>query len=65
MRRAMVAIGILALAVVLVRPPSADIRIMAHDAGDPSPRRIEAAVDLGLIALSVIVTWTQARLTYR
>lgn len=36
----------------------ADIRILTAEQGDPNPRRMDAAVDLGVIAVSVLVTWT-------
>jgi len=45
-------------AIMLVRHPTANIRIVTHDIGDPTPRKIEAAVDTGVFALSVLVTWT-------
>ncbi|MEG3123539.1 hypothetical protein [Sphingomonas sp. GB1N7] len=49
-----------ALFVVLaVRHPSADIRILTHDSNDRSPARVQAAIDLGVVAISVLVTWTK------
>lgn len=58
--------GLMLLAVVLialaVRHPSADIRILTHDAADRAPHRIQAAVDLGLVGVSVLITWTAKRL---
>ncbi len=41
----------------------ASIQILAHDQGDVSPRRIQAVVDLGLVGVSVLVTWSR-RLAY-
>lgn len=65
-RRTLVLAGsALALAVVAVREPSADIRILTHDASDLAPHRVQAAVDLGLVAVSVLVTWTSGRLSAR
>jgi hypothetical protein len=64
-RRILLALGVLALAVMLVRHPTADLRIITHDIADPSPRKIEAAVDLGLFAVSLLVTWTAKGLTVR
>lgn len=57
-RRIILVFGLLMLAVILVRHPTANIRIVTHDIGDPTPRKIEAAVDTGVFALSVLVTWT-------
>jgi len=57
-RRIILVFGLLMLAVMLVRHPTANIRIVTHDIGDPTPRKIEAAVDTGVFALSVLVTWT-------
>ncbi len=56
---------ILAAAVLLIiaaRHPSADIRILTHDQTDRAPHRVQAAFDLGLVAISVLVTWTAKRL---
>ena len=39
--------------------PHADIRILMHDAADRAPRRVQAAVDLGVVAVSVLVTWSR------
>ena len=61
-RRAVLAISACALAVAVVQHPQADIRILAHDTGDVSPRRFHAALDLGLAGVSVLVTWTAERL---
>ena len=55
---------VIAVAVLLAmaaRHPSADIRILTHDATDRAPHRIQAAVDLGLVAVSVLITWTAKR----
>lgn len=60
--RKLIVAGAAALALLAVNHPSADIRILTHDAGDPVPRQVKAAVDLGLMAVSVLVTWTGQRL---
>lgn len=60
-RRKLLIAGGLALAVAVVQRPEADIRLITHDVGDPTPRRVRAAVDLGLLAVSVLVTWTARR----
>ena len=62
-RKMLVAAG-LAIAVLAARHPTADFRLVTHDVGDPTPHRIQAAVDLGLVGVSFLYTWTQ-RLTDR
>ncbi|MEH3158789.1 MAG: hypothetical protein PGN08_07510 [Sphingomonas taxi] len=49
------------LAVVAARHPTPDIRLLTHDIGDPSPRRFQAAIDLGLVGVSILYTWTARR----
>ena len=53
--------GLAALALFAAYSPHnrADIRILAHEQGDPNPHKLQAAVDLGLVAFSVLITWTQ------
>ena len=53
-------IGLMAVSALLAvaRHPNADIRILTHDATDPAPHQVRAALDLGLIGFSVLVTWT-------
>lgn len=52
--------GAVALALfALVSPHNrADIRILTHDKSDLSPHKLQAAIDVGLVAISVLVTWT-------
>lgn len=53
-----------ALALVMVaatRHPSADLRILLHDPSDLAPHRVQAAIDLGVMAVSVLITWTSHR----
>ncbi len=49
------------LAVAALRHPEANIRIITHDVGDLSPARVQAAVDLGVGAVSLLVTWSRGR----
>lgn len=60
MRNRRIMIGIFAaLALIAVaRHPSADIQILTHDSTDPTPHRVKAAIDLGLVGVSVLITWT-------
>jgi hypothetical protein len=55
-------IAVLAL-IVAVRHPSADIQILTHDATDRTPHQVKAAIDLGLVGVSVLVTWTGKHLS--
>ena len=58
-------VGIVAALALLAaaRHPSANIEILTHDATDTAPHRVKAAVDLGLVAVSVLVTWTGKHLS--
>lgn len=58
-RTVVAAAAILALVTLAARHPTADLRIITHDAADPAPHRVQAAVDLGLMGVSVLYTWTQ------
>lgn len=55
-------LGLAIIAVLLLclaaRHPSASIRIATQDHRDPAPHRIEAAVDLGVVAVSLLWTWS-------
>lgn len=53
------------MVVLAARHPSANIRIVTHEVGDPAPHRMQAAVDVGLASVSVLVTWTAKRLVHR
>lgn len=64
-RRIIFLCGLLMLAVMLVRHPTADVRIITHDIADPAPRKIEAALDLGVFAVSLLVTWTARTMAIR
>lgn len=61
-RRLMAGAAVLALIALSLRHPTADIRLITHDAADPAPHRMQAAVDLGLVGVSVLYTWTVRRL---
>ena len=62
-RRRGLAIAGAALLLLAMRHPSADFELITHDPGDPAPHRVQAAVDLGLIGVSVLYTWTVKRLS--
>lgn len=57
-RRLPVVTGAALLLILAARHPSADIRILTHDTADHAPHRVQAALDLGLVAVSLLVTWT-------
>ncbi|WP_296611448.1 hypothetical protein [Sphingomonas sp.] len=57
-RRTIMAVGALLALVAIVRHPTADIEILTHRDGDPTPHRIQAAVDLGVVAVKFLLTWT-------
>lgn len=57
-RRMILVIAALVLTTLAVRHPTASIRIITHDRSDPSPHRMVAAVDLGMVGVKVLYTWT-------
>lgn len=57
-RNAMVAMAALLAVIAIARHPTADIEILTHRDGDPAPHRIQAAVDLGVVAVKFLLTWT-------
>ena len=62
MRERRIGLSIAAVLLVLVfalRHPSADIRILTHDSTDRAPARVQAALDLGIVAVSVLITWSK------
>ena len=61
-RQMIAATGALTLIALAVRHPTADIQLLTHDAADPAPHRMQAAVDLGLVGVKVLVTWTAHQL---
>ena len=56
------AVALMLAMALLVRHPTADIRIEAHDVGDPAPHQVQAAIDVGVFAVNLLVTWTGQRL---
>jgi len=50
-----------ALALFAIASPHhrADIRILTHDQNDRNPHKLQAAVDIGIVAVSVLITWTR------
>lgn len=60
-RRIGLAVAAMLLMALAVRHPSADINILTHDRTDAAPHRVQAAIDLGLVAVSILYTWTAER----
>jgi hypothetical protein len=61
-RRIGLIVAAFALVLLTARHPSADIRIATQDQSDPAPHRVQAAVDLGVVAVSFLWTWSGRRL---
>ena len=57
-RRIAIFVALALLVVAAMRHPSADLRIQLHDPADLAPHRVQAAIDVGVMAVSVLVTWT-------
>ena len=63
-RRIGIGMALALLAAIALAPnPRADIRILAADKGDANPHQFQAAVEIGKVAISVLITWT-ARLAH-
>jgi len=60
-RRAAMVLALVLVATLAMRHPSADLRIQLHDPRDLTPHRVQAALDVGVMAVSVLVTWTSRR----
>lgn len=58
-RIALAAIAAIVLIALAVRHPSADITILTHQSDDLAPARLQAAIDTGLFAVSLLVTWSR------
>ena len=54
--------GLVTLTAIAMRHPTVDVRLVTHDVRDPAPHRMQAAVDFGLVGVSVLYTWTVSRL---
>lgn len=56
----LIAGGTLVLALAW-QTPTASLKIQTHDVTDVAPRKMEAALDLGIAAFSLLITWTANR----
>lgn len=61
-RRFMASVAVLAVLTLAIRHPTADVRLLTHEATDPSPHRLQAAFDFGLVGVSIVYTWTVRQL---
>lgn len=61
-RKMVVGLAVLGVLALAARHPTADLRLITHDVRDPSPHQMRAAVDFGLVGVSVLYTWTVDRL---
>lgn len=62
-RRIVLAAGAVALlATAATVHPTAEFEILTHELTDQTPRKFEAAVDTGVLAVSVLYTWTERTL---
>lgn len=61
-KRLLLLVGAIILVVAVVRPPRphADLEILTHRPGDTAPQQVHAAVDMGILAFSVLITWSRA-----
>lgn len=57
-RSIIVALAALFALVAVARHPTADIEILTHESTGPAPHRVQAAVDLGVVAVKFLLTWT-------
>jgi hypothetical protein len=57
------ALGVLLLSGLAMRP-HANFELQMQDAADRAPHRMQAAVDLGVMAISVLITWTSRHVDY-
>ena len=57
-RRLGLGLAAAALLIAAARHPSASINILTHDQSDRAPHRVQAALETGLFAVSLLITWT-------
>jgi hypothetical protein len=48
-----------ALIAITAPPHHADISILTHQENDRTPQRVRAAVDLGVVGFSFLLTWSK------
>ena len=61
-KRAVALLAGAALIALAAKHPTADIRLLTHDRAASSPHVMRAALDLGVVGVSVLYTWTVDRL---
>jgi len=60
-RSIVIAVATLGLIAAIARHPTADVRVLTHEANDPAPHRMQAAIDIGIVGFSFLYTWTTRR----
>ncbi len=61
-RRLIVAATAIALLALGARHPTASLSLLTADVADRAPHRLEAAADLGLVGVKLLVTWSAHQL---
>ena len=61
-RRIALVVAALALVAIGTNQPTANLQILTHDARDLQPRRVQAALDFGIVGVKLLVTWTAGQL---
>ena len=61
-RRIAVALMVLAILIVSLRHPTANIQITTRNVADPAAHQVQAAVDVGVFAISVVVNMAGKKL---
>lgn len=56
-------LGLLLVAALAVASPGHDLKLALnfHDRADPNPRQVQVAAEIAGLAMSFLVSWTQAR----
>ena len=57
------AVGAMLVAGAVARP-HANLVLQLEELGDRTPARMQAAIDMGVVAISVLVTWTRRHASY-
>ena len=67
MRNRRIAFGavMLLLFAAALQHPSSNIRVITHQRNDPAPHQVSVAVDLGVMAISFLFTWSGKRFATR
>ena len=67
MERRKISLAVAAAALLVagaIARPHANLELQLHDVADHAPNRAQAALDVGVVAISVLVTWTGGQTRY-